>query len=89
MRYQIETDGKWVQPIMSGYKMSCCDCGLVHKLDFRIHKGRVQFRASRDNRATGQARRHRKMLVIVKKEVQNERNIQGTGPDRGQETQPG
>ncbi len=29
----------WIQPVMKGYKMSCCDCGLVHNLDFRI--GRI------------------------------------------------
>lgn len=49
--------GEWVQPVRRGYKMACCDCGLVHKLDFRIHKSRVQFRVFRDNRATGAIRR--------------------------------
>jgi hypothetical protein len=29
----------------------------VHRLDFRIVDGAVQFRAARDNRATGQIRR--------------------------------
>lgn len=23
-----------VHPVMRGYKMSCCDCGLVHVIDF-------------------------------------------------------
>lgn len=48
-------DGEWVQPIMRGYYMACCDCGLVHRMDFRIVRGeldgglvqRVQFRAFR------------------------------------------
>ncbi|GAG45807.1 unnamed protein product, partial [marine sediment metagenome] len=30
-----------------GYRLKCCDCGLVHKFDFRIKKGTVQFRAFR------------------------------------------
>ena len=48
----------WIQPQMDGYKMACCDCGLVHDLVFRIEGDRVQFRASRNNRSTGQMRRH-------------------------------
>lgn len=57
MKYLQKKDGEWIQPIQNGYKFCCCDCGLVHKLDFRVHKGRIQFRAHRDNRATGQTRR--------------------------------
>lgn len=60
-----EGDGwtRWVRPIMQGYKMACCDCGLVHRLDFRVVQGehgadRVEFRVRRDNRSTGQVRRH-------------------------------
>jgi nitrate/TMAO reductase-like tetraheme cytochrome c subunit len=26
----------WVQPIMDGYRMSCCDCGLVHDMQFKV-----------------------------------------------------
>ena len=40
--------------------MMCCDCGLVHRVQFRIHRGQIQYRIERDNRATGQARRWRK-----------------------------
>lgn len=49
---------RWVQPIRRGYKLACCDCGLVHDMDVRIQKGRVQFRMARNNRSTGQVRRH-------------------------------
>lgn len=56
-RYPQVQAGEWVQPIRKGYKMACCDCGLVHVMDFRIYKGRVQLRAFRDNRATGQLRK--------------------------------
>ena len=60
-----------MQPIKKGYKLMCCDCGLVHKIDFRhviringkfiaSKGGKVQFRVWRDNRATAAARRHRK-----------------------------
>ena len=49
--------GEWVQPVEKGYRMACCDCGLVHILDFRVVDGRAQFRAFRANRSTGQKRR--------------------------------
>lgn len=26
----------WQQPVMKGYLMKCCDCGLVHEIDFRV-----------------------------------------------------
>lgn len=68
----------WELPVMSGYKMACCDCGLVHDIDFKIvwtvtdkngdvtilhHRiigaeQRVMIRARRNNRSTGQIRRH-------------------------------
>ena len=46
-RFRSVKAGEWVQPVCRGYLMKCCDCGLVHKMDFRIHRGRVQLRAWR------------------------------------------
>lgn len=63
MSYEKPNAGQWVQPTPKGYKMACCDCGLVHLLDFRVVKyaqgkrTKVQFRAYRDNRATAAVRR--------------------------------
>lgn len=31
----IDTDNP-ITPKMKGYKMSCCDCGLVHEIDFKV-----------------------------------------------------
>lgn len=69
-KYPAQTDGKWVQPSMRDFRMACCDCGLVHVLDFRVVRAvnashqrtvqrgsRVQFRASRDMRKTAALRR--------------------------------
>jgi hypothetical protein len=55
----------WIYPVMKGYKMACCDCGLVHDLEFRIVENgkRVEFRARRNNRSTGQIRRHQGIKV--------------------------
>ena len=63
MKYPKPEEGEWVSPVMTGYKMSCCDCGLVHRLDFRIVGNRVDFRTYRDNRSTGQIRRHNNIKV--------------------------
>jgi hypothetical protein len=27
---------EWLMPEMKGYKMACCDCGLVHDIDFKV-----------------------------------------------------
>jgi hypothetical protein len=59
-KYPKIKDGELIQPVMKGYRMACCDCGLVHKIDFKIVGKKIQFRAYRDNRATGQFRRHNK-----------------------------
>jgi len=63
MKYERPEEGEWVQPAENNYKLSCCDCGLTHNMDFRVEDGRAQFRAFRDNRATGQVRRHRSWLT--------------------------
>lgn len=59
MKYVTITDGEWVEPTpQTGHQMACCDCGLVHKIDFRVVDGKVQFRPERLNRSTAQRRRH-------------------------------
>ena len=39
------------------YKFCCCDCGLVHKIQFAVKGPNMRMRVWRDNRATGQIRR--------------------------------
>lgn len=77
VKYSIPKDGKngwtaWFSPkhghANNNYKMACCDCGLVHELQFRIKmanvdghpKNSVFMRVRRNNRATGQMRRWKK-----------------------------
>ena len=65
MRYTTPKVGEWVRPIRKGYRLRCCDCGLVHTMDFRLtpfgrgHK--IWFRVFRHNRATAASRRTRKV----------------------------
>ena len=59
-KYEEPAEGEWVQPVEEGYMMACCDCGKVHRVDFRVIDGRAQFRVFDAPRSTGQVRRHRK-----------------------------
>lgn len=55
--YYRQRDGEWVQlASRKGYRMACCDCGLIHVLNFRVRKGKIQFQAQRDVRATARRR---------------------------------
>lgn len=50
----------WITPRKRGYRLRCCDCRLVHEMDFRVTDGgQAQFRARRDNRATAASRRRK------------------------------
>lgn len=56
--------GEWVQPRRKYYLMGCCDCGLVHKMQFRLVPMRggnkIQFRAWRNEPATRALRKRKK-----------------------------
>lgn len=70
----------WQYPQHRGYRLSCCDCGLVHGFDFRVDRaaintaagrpvnrsgGNVAFRVMRDNRSTASHRRHKEPTLNV------------------------
>jgi hypothetical protein len=55
--YRQVYDGEWISVPKRGFKEQCCSCGLVHKTDFRVVDGVVQFRCVVDNRATAAVRR--------------------------------
>jgi hypothetical protein len=63
MKYKRVKAGEWIYPVQKGYKLRCCDCGLVHRLNFRAVKDgkrhSVKFQAFRDERATAACRRKR------------------------------
>lgn len=66
MRYPQIQDGETVYPVRRGYRMQCCDCGLVHRINFRLlpygkqGKKAIALNAYRDDRATAAARRRRR-----------------------------
>ena len=48
MKYDDPENGEWIFPIMKGYKACCCDCGLVHRMEFRVcedDKDRIENRS--------------------------------------------
>ena len=53
--------GAWRSPIHGkgdrNFRHACCDCGLVHEMQFRIKEGNVLFRVRRNKRATAAMRR--------------------------------
>lgn len=59
--------GEWVQPIRRGYRLACCDCGLVHLMNFRTKNKRVQFAVFRANRSTAAMRKREDHVMVPKK----------------------
>lgn len=57
------TEGDWY-PLLGWTYEACCDCHLVHRQQFRIHKGQLQFRSFRDDKRTRALRKRAKILVI-------------------------
>ena len=72
MTYYKPKPGEWQRSRLRNYKLQCCDCGLVHRMDFKVvtsRNGRTQkvlFRAFRDERATGAVRRNFESILVVK-----------------------
>ena len=63
MKYDHIREGEWVQPTpQTGHKLACCDCGLVHTINFRVVRGKVQLQAFRDEKATKARRRNKKHI---------------------------
>jgi len=63
---QIE-DGKWYR--VRGYTHTeCCDCALVHREEFRLVDGHLEWRATRDDKATDKRRKELGIKVDRAKE---------------------
>ncbi len=60
--YELINGESFVVPLR-GFSLMCCDCGLVHDVKIEVFqrrgKKRIRISLSRDERATGQARRKR------------------------------
>jgi len=58
MRYYKQRNGEWVRPIKD-YRFTCCDCGLVHRAEFRVTNGHIEWRCWRDNKSTKERRKQK------------------------------
>lgn len=72
-RYPKIKAGAWVQPKRKYYRMACCDCGLVHKMEFKLipygdGKHKIRFRVWRDNKETAKLRKKENIRVTHPKE---------------------
>ena len=57
--YYHVSDGEWIEVQMRNNFDQCCDCGLIHRINFRINsRGKIEMQAIRDGRATSGARKH-------------------------------
>ena len=69
-------DGEWVWPRMHSYKIVCCDCGLIHEMDFVVvdeetgvplNGGAIMFRSYRkDSKKKGGKKRNVKSKLDKK-----------------------
>jgi hypothetical protein len=50
--------GEWTRPRMRDFREQCCDCGLIHRLDFRIvdAKGRSRPASLKKGRSRSSSR---------------------------------
>lgn len=66
-KFIVETEGRngwcrWVPPIMRGYRMACCDCGLVHTMEFKVIRVTRKHRNGSYNYADLSAKKFRVMI---------------------------
>lgn len=59
-RYYHVTDNEEIEVALKDFKLICCSCNLVHKINFRIKKGRLFLKFKLDNRSTASFRRKKK-----------------------------
>ena len=61
-KLEVGPDGwdAWMTPEGGEIRIVCCDCGLAHDHQFRVRKGKIEWRSRRNERSTAQVRRHMK-----------------------------
>ena len=94
--YEHPEPGEWIMPTPLGYKMRCCDCSLVHSIDFEAGrmasdggfvpdpKLRVMIRVERDEAETERSRQldkaNRKAIKVKKPRQTPPKTTKGTKP---------
>lgn len=57
-KYRDSTGDEWRGIRRRGFRIACCGCGLVHRYNYRIRKGRLERQVFLDPRATAAIRRY-------------------------------
>lgn len=60
------TDKEYEIPLNTEYITVCCDCCLVHREVYTIRDNKLFVTLERDNRSTGQLRRHNENVTVTK-----------------------
>lgn len=61
-KYKQVYEQEWIRIPFRGHKDACCDCGLVHVINYRLVEGTLEMQVEKiDKRATS-ARRRKKGL---------------------------
>jgi len=68
-RYEQIFDGEWFEWDRKGNLLQCCDCSLVHLIDFRINPEtrKIEARFVTDRRRTNRIRKRSGITVKRKK----------------------
>lgn len=66
MAYEQIHDGQWVELPKRGLLLRCCDCGLVHKVNFRIKDNEIDAQFYRKTKATYDARKNNEFVCTRK-----------------------
>ena len=62
--YAAIRPGAWETPPRQDWWLACCDCGLVHRINFRIRRRRIQLQFFRHARATAALRRTQQRVRV-------------------------
>lgn len=69
---------RWLWPIMQGYRLTCCDCGLVHDIEVMVHKAtgganalkfRAENRPARGYRIRWRFRTNKRATAAVRRYI--------------------
>jgi hypothetical protein len=63
MAYEDVIPGEWFPVPGKKLILACCDCGLVHIVDFKFKDGKLFMRMDRDE---GRTKRLRKKITNIK-----------------------
>lgn len=67
--YSQVKEGEWLDVSRRDEREQCCDCGLVHRVDYRIieknGRNKIEYRCWRDDNATKRIRKRAGIRVVA------------------------